>query len=256
MVDFIFKRKIFRIREMAFASVNCNAAIGRKKCDVVYLHSSDEEMLSADRHAFAEMQHTLVNDLNDSMEQIASDIKKNCKYEIRRAEKEGAKATVYTDNKTGIVDSFERTYNAMFVAKGMSMVFNRSLVEAGLSAGQLVITCCEIDDHPNDVVYHAYLADGTSTLLMYSVSPLWNDDRENANCIGRMNKYLHYKDMEYFKNAGYTTYEWGGIGSPDCSGGADRFKAEFGGKVKCFCNYFIPQTLLGRVYVYLVRRSA
>lgn len=203
------------------------------------------------------MQYTLVNDLNISMDEIAIGIKKNCKYEIRRAEKEEAKVTVFTDNKDGIVDSFEQTYNAMFVAKGMSLVFNRSLVESGLFAGQLMITCCEIAAYPNDVVYHAYLVDGKSSVLMYSASPLWdNDNKEKANCIGRMNKYLHYKDIEYFKNAGYLTYEWGGIGNPDNPGGIDRFKAEFGGKVKCFCNYLIPRTLLGKVYVYLVRRRS
>ena len=254
MVDFKFNRKIFKVREMAFTSANC---INKKKCDVIYLHSSDEKVETKDDSVYAQMQYTLVNDLNISMEEISAGIKKNCKYEIRRAEKEKAKVNVYTNNKTGVVELFEQTYNSMFVAKGMSLLFNRSLVEAGLSAGQLVITCCEIAAYPNDVVYHAYLVDGKSVVLMYSASPLWdNDNKEKAKCIGRMNKYLHFKDMEYFKDAGYSTYEWGGIGNPDNPGGIDRFKAEFGGKVKQFANYLIPCTLLGRIYVYLVRRNA
>lgn len=43
MVDFIFNRRIFKVREMAFTSVNC---IKKKKCDVIYLHSADEKVLT------------------------------------------------------------------------------------------------------------------------------------------------------------------------------------------------------------------
>lgn len=254
MVDFTFNRKIFKIREMAFTSIK---NINPKKCDVIYLHSSDSEDLSGNKRVLAQMQYTLVNDLDIQTDELTANIKKNCRYEIRRAEKEGAKVTVYDEYNTDIINSFEKTYNTMFVTKGLSLVFNRNLVTVGLHVGQLIITCCEIETYPNDVVYHAYLVDGKTVVLMYSASPLWdNNDKEKANCIGRMNKYLHYKDMEYFKNSGYSTYEWGGIGDPENPGGIDKFKAEFGGSVKKYCNYLIPKSLFGQLYVYLVKRRS
>lgn len=56
---------------MAFISTNCSD----KKYDVIYLHSSDEEVLTNNNSVLAQMQDTLVNDLNVSMEEIAIDIK-------------------------------------------------------------------------------------------------------------------------------------------------------------------------------------
>ena len=79
---------------------------------------------------------------------------------------------------------------------------------------------------------------------------------DKANEIGRMNKYLHWKDIQYFKNNGFSRYEWGGITDPDKPNGIDKFKMEFGGRVIQCNNYIIPISLFGRVYTYLVRRRS
>lgn len=256
MVDFTFKRSVFRIREMAF--VPCADAL-RKNCDVIYLHSSDNTLDEAPTISYSKLQYTLTNDLLLSEEEISERVKKNCKYEIRRATKEGAITCVYQNKqefeKDDIIDKFKEIYNKMFQMKGLRGTFNESLFLAGVETGQLIVTTNSLCNDPNCVVYHAYLVDGTSAVLMYSASPLWDDRyKEKANEIARLNKHLHWNDILWFKQNGYLRYEWGGISNPDEPNGIDRFKFEFGGKIECYVNYLIPCSLLGRIYVNLVKK--
>ena len=60
--------------------------------------------------------------------------------------------------------------------------------------------------------------------------------------------------MLWFKENGYSRYEWGGISNPNEPNGIDRFKSEFGGDVVCYANYIIPCSLRGKIYVSLVKR--
>lgn len=256
MVDFTFRRSFFRIREMAFVKY---ADIVKKSCDVLYLHSSDNDLSKAPRKSHSKLQYTLINDLLSTEEELLGKVKKNCKYEIRRAEKEGAITCIYRDKHeletNEVINKFKKVYNEMFKAKDLEYYFNEDLSLAGIEAKQLVVTTNALSNDPDCVVYHAYLVDGTSAVLMYSASPLWEDgDKERANAIGRLNKHLHWKDMLWFKENGYSRYEWGGISNPDEPNGIDRFKAEFGGEVVCYANYLVPCSLLGRIYVSLVKK--
>lgn len=256
MVDFIFKRNIFRIREMAFAK---STDIVKKNCDVIYLHSSDNDLNNTPAKSHSKLQYTLINNLLLTEEELLGKVKKNCKYEIRRAEKEGVITCVYLDkhkiDTSGVIGKFKKVYNEMFRAKNLEYYFNEDLFLAGIEAKQLIVTTNALNNNLDCVVYHAYLVDGDSAVLMYSASPLWEDgDKEKANAIGRLNKHLHWKDMLWFKENGYSRYEWGGISNPNEPNGIDRFKSEFGGDVVCYANYIIPCSLRGKIYVSLVKR--
>ncbi len=256
MVDFTFKRGVFHIREMAFTSC---ADIISQKCDVIYLHSNDDDLDKAPVKSYSKIQYSLLNDLLLSEEELLEKVKKNCKYEIRRAEKEGALTHIYQEiqefETNEVLSKFQKVYNEMFRAKDLNYSFNMALSLAAVSAKQLVVTTNILAADPNCVVYHAYLVDGTSAVLMYSASPLWEDgDKEKANAIGRLNKHLHWKDMLWFKGNGYSRYEWGGISNPNEPNGIDRFKSEFGGEVVCYVNYLIPCSIFGKIYVNLVKK--
>lgn len=103
-------------------------------------------------------------------------VKKNCKYEIRRAEKEGAITCIYRDKHAlkanEVINKFKKVYNEMFKAKDLEYYFNEDLFLAGIEAKQLVVTTNTLSNIPDCVVCHAYLVDGTSAVLMYSASPL------------------------------------------------------------------------------------
>lgn len=256
MLNFVFKRLIFRVQESAFLGLN---ELKIKRADVAYLHSNDTERKNIPKGGIIQQQYTLVTDLSHSEEELLSYIKKNCRYEIRRSEREGALATVKSgkDISDSAISRFENTYNKMFKNKGMSgYSFNRELVLAARNAGFLVISYCTNSKGENEV-FHAYLCDGRNCILMYSASPLWSDkEKDRAKQIGMMNKYLHWKDILYFKKEGYSVYEWGGITNPDKPNGIDKFKMEYGGKVVRYNNYVVPKTILGYVYSYLVRRKS
>ena len=200
MVDFVFKRSIFRIREMAFVKYT---DVVRKNCDVIYLHSRDNDLSIAPAKSHSKLQYTLINDLLLTEEELLGKVKKNCKYEIRRAEKEGAITRVYQCNHhytaNEVINKFKKVYNEMFKAKNLEYRFNEDLFLAGIESRQLIVTTNALSNDLECVVYHAYLVDGTSAVLMYSASPLWEDgDKEKANAIGRLNKHLHWKDMLWF----------------------------------------------------------
>ena len=257
MVDFIFRRKVFRIRECAFCGIE---EIGNSKADVVYLHSSDSGEMDVSKGTILQKQYTLLTDLKYSEEEILANIKKNCKYEIRRSEREEVQVHFYEKQQIcenmEIIKKFETTYNQMFDKKRLSGYrFNLELVEKAIEMNSILISSCTNASGDNEV-FHAYLRDNESCVLMYSASPLWgNEDKDKANEIGRMNKYLHWKDIQYFKNNGLSRYEWGGISDPKEPNGIDRFKMEFGGEVAQYNNYIIPVSIIGRVYTYLVRRK-
>lgn len=258
MLDFVFNRKFFRIRQMAFSRLD---EINKRRCDVICLHSNENaKKHSDDMLHYAKEQTTLVNDLTEDEDSLLSKIKKNCRYEIRRAEREGCYVDYYgvdqNSDYNSVLSGFRTTYNAMFSTKGISgYAFNESMIKAGLKAGNVIISVCTSQDSQQKV-YHAYLCDGNCTMLLYSASPLWNEgDKDLANLIGRMNKFLHWKDICWFRNQGYSKYEWGGIWSVDNPNGIDRFKMEFGGEPEIYVNYTIARSLKGIFYTWLLRRK-
>lgn len=231
------------------------------KCDVVNMHSLDREDKS-DGKALVKLQNTLENDLKLTEEELLDRIKKNCKYEIRRAAREGAYYKMVRSDELlqdkQLVDHFEITYNNMFSAKKVpGYTFNRSMINNGIKSGNIFISTCTPLDRLELVVYHAYLCDEERTMLLYSASPLWSkEDKNSANIIGRINKYAHWQDIKWFKDNEYKIYEWGGIHSTSNPNGIDKFKMEFGGELVSYFNYTIPRSILGKIYAFLVKKRS
>ena len=254
MISFLFKRNIFKINQMCFSTFMDSKGI---KCDVINMHSSDKEDCSSGG-AYSKLQNTLENNLNLTEEELLSKIKKNCRYDIRRCEREGVEHKVYYKDvltDSDIIKRFQLTYNKMFNDKNVpGYQFNINLIYSGVKSGNIVITACWPKEQTDLVVYHAYLCDEKRTMLLYSASPLWSDgDKQTANVIGRVNKYSHWNDMLWFKNHRYDCYEWGGIHSVENPNGIDKFKMEFGGELISYYNYTIPKSILGFAYVKLVK---
>lgn len=260
MLEFTYRRKIFRIKEMIFGALS---DIYGKGCDVVYMHSNDLSgnfLSDSTKNLIKQSQFTLVNDLAQDEEEIYSKISKNYRYEIRRAEKEGILYSIIDKSYTSLKDEiilFKQTYEKMFQTKGMNNRFNLKLVEEGLKKDNILITKAYSSTNERCFIYHAYLVDGQSAMLMYSTSTLADaDDKELINMVGWANKYLHWKDMCYFKALDYKRYEWGGIGNPENLSGIAKFKKMFGGEVVCYNNYLKAVSPLGLIYLAIVKRRS
>lgn len=73
----------------------------------------------------------------------------------------------------------------------------------------------------------------------------------DKNLIWYANKWLHYFDMEYFKNIWYIEYDWGGLylWKEDASRqNIDTFKLSFHPDLKDFYNYEKIPYILNSLY--------
>ena len=261
MVDFSFVRFGLKFRQIMFLPENGAVPAGNEDVCLFYRGNDDcqgkNAILYGNKGVYVTHQITLENDLTVGEEELFAGIKKNCKYEIRRAEREGVHTAFFTDlqeiEDRKILTSLQSTYNKMFSNKGRRNRFNRPYVEAALKAGSLLIGAAYLGEAEEPVVYHVTVLAGKYALLMYSTSILWNEGEVNGKLIGWANKRLHWDELSFCKNKGVAVYDWGGIQSAEMPNGIDRFKMEFSGAVKQYDNMIIARTLKGAAYVAALR---
>ena len=219
--------------------------------DVVTFHSYDNPPRSLLEHL--EKQNTLYTDLTRNEDELLSEIRKNYRYEIRRSIKDNeTEIEIYSPadlrKNDDIVREFREFHHEMYRAKGIDVTLTNLEVYPFIDADALWITRAVKDGET--LAVHTYLDLGDTARLYHSCS-LFRDRKEEAALIGRSNKRLHWEDMLYFKNKGFTTYDWGGISSFDNPNGIDTFKLSFSGDVErdrhTYYNGQIPVTLKGRI---------
>lgn len=250
IVKSTYNRGILKIQNVWFAESKEITSIvetaNESKCDVLNIHGV---RFDSNPSGWNE-QYTIISDLTASEEELLKKMRKNFRYEIRRADKEGVVIKRYIDsefaNEKDLLDTFENTYNQMYRDKDMSTVFNRTQVEGYLRDKCMVVTVGFYENIP--YVFHSYIYNSVSARFFYSTSP-FRSDKEDAALIGRINKAVHWHDMKMFKNMGITEYDWGGISDKDASNGIDQFKVGFGGKIEKYYNNSIGVSLIGNLAV-------
>lgn len=173
--------------------------------------------------------------MSKSTDEIFSGIKSNFRNEIRRAEKEGVTLAIEEN-----VASFVKYYNDFAIQKGLYAITTKNVVKYPSS----IITKA-IGPSAEVLTYHAYIIDEDDkrVYLLYSASNRL-DESVDTKLIGYANKFLHFKDIEMFKQKGMAIYDFNGIG-----GGGDfskpatgirLFKMSFGGTTVPTFNYYSP----------------
>ena len=157
----------------------------------------------------------------------------NTRYKIRRAEREGIIPRLISKPTPNDLDTFCTFYDT-FATQKQRGASNRPKVRALTERDALILSFADTHDGAT-VAAHAYVADSQilRTRLLYSASHFrGTDDSETRNCIGRANRFLHWHEIEQFKQLGYESYDLGGIpldeSDPEKNAIA-RFKSEFGG---------------------------
>lgn len=199
---------------------------------------------------------TIFTDLSASIDELLSKCTKTVKYEVNKCAKEDVEISFYdasylTEHKE-IVDEFEKSY--IEFAKGLNNkevedAYQRTKVDNYIECNCILISVAK---HNDVAVYHLYSCGGHECCLNYSVSN-FRDDNNLRNLAGRMNKLLHIKDMEWFKERGYTLYDWGNISSSTNPNGIDKFKMSFGGDVVTVYNSFVGNSVKGKLLVLLFK---
>jgi lipid II:glycine glycyltransferase (peptidoglycan interpeptide bridge formation enzyme) len=176
--------------------------------------------------------HTVELDITQKEEDIFASFSKQIRQQYRIAETEGT-----TVEKTADIDGFVDFFNEFAVKKNTHLVSVRRIVELGehinlffaKNNGVIVAASSFLTDRNTGMVRH------------YHASTKRLDENFDKNLIGRANKYLIAKAILYYKEQGYTTFDFGGY-SPNTTDpsliGINNFKMLFGGKVVPCTNYF------------------
>jgi hypothetical protein len=176
---------------------------------------------------------TLQTDLTESKEELFNKIEKNTRYEIRRAEKEGA-SIVFNFSKDLLLNSdtlaqFDEEYVKMYNKKGMNISSIKDRITELAKKENIIITEGKLNNIT--YAYHVYLLCDKTARLTFSVSNFRENIASNVdkNMIGRLNRWLHYEDMILLKENGFDVYDWGGYDIKENLAGINKFKKYFGG---------------------------
>lgn len=166
---------------------------------------------------------TLQSDLTLSEENILKKFSSTIRNEINRAEREGSIFNSF-ENK----ENFISIYNDFALQRGIANVTLKKL--EGYN-NHLILTSSSIDGVITAV--HSYLIDfeQKKVRLLHSGTQRFTKDLDR-NMIARSNKFLHFKDLQKFKEEGFLIYDWGGLAyNTEDKGlqGINKFKESFGG---------------------------
>lgn len=164
---------------------------------------------------------TLITDLSDDMLSIFNSFKKNIRYEIKKA----TDLDIRIDIKNDLSNEEFFLINSLYNSLSLPLLTEHRLGK--YPKDNFIVFSAY---HKNYLVcVHVYLMSSKRSRLLYSASR--KDKISDINIDSSfINRYLHYKDIEWFKKKGCSLYDWGGISSLDKPNGVDRFKLGFSGK--------------------------
>ncbi|MBE5755394.1 MAG: aminoacyltransferase [Clostridiales bacterium] len=185
----------------------------------------------------AEIFYSGIIDLENTLEDINQGFDKGCRYDVRRAERDGVKAEFLMDLSVKELNDFIKFYNEFAKQKGLQKA-NKKMLSLCNKEKQLLITRASFEN--KNLVYHAYLVDRTHARLHHSCS-LYRSKKNNVNgqMVGRANRWLHFEDMKYLKEKGFKIYDVGGIGKADEVKNISTFKEELGAEPKEYYDFKI-----------------
>ena len=194
--------------------------------------------------------YTLHINLNKDEDVLFSEMDKNTRYEIRRAnEKDNLSAAIYNFPSGDQIKEFCNYFNKFAITKKLGTC-NENKLKVLREIGALSLSFVK-DSKGEILCYHAYIVDRNRSRLLYSASHfrLYQDNSRRA-LYGRANRYLHWADMKYFKKKGLLIYDFGGLSmnkENKALSNIDDFKKSFGGNIVIEYNYYKPKTLLGKI---------
>ena len=188
---------------------------------------NDKQIVISKRDAF-----TLRNDLRLSEEELLKAFESNVRNEVRRAKRDGCECEVVSSLERpipmGLIREFDVVHIEMNKQKGLPYASLAKELMQYNEQGVLIVSMAYING--GVVAYHVYLCGDDIARLMYSVSSFRNiTDSKEKTAIGRANRLLHFEDMIYFKENGYSIYDWGGYSMDETLAGINAFKRGFGG---------------------------
>jgi len=188
--------------------------------------------------------YTVLIDLTRDSETLLAGMKRGARYEITRAQtRDDLVYGCWNGNDARVFDEFCEQAEEFLTQKRQPRL-DRNWLSLLAAAGLLELTHTS-DGTGAKLVWHAYHRSSQRATLLYSVSFFRNNPSlQFRNKVGRANRYHHWQDMLRFKNAGISTYDFGGWynGTKDVERlRINKFKEQFGGEI--VKNYICEQAL-------------
>lgn len=223
----VFHKKIsgVKIRETWFEyNHSLKNAVGVSS--FMYLKKMDRTPLGIRRESY-----TIENSLEPEVEDIFKGFSSTVRNEIRKVEHI---VDCYFHND---IEGFVKFYNDFAALKGIPGTTEQKILEIG---EHMIMSYARHGEHI--LAAHSYIVDYDLgiTRLFHSATCRLSNDIDTA-LIGKANKYLHFRDMSFFKEKGLRIYDFGGYSKDTTSKaheGINKFKLSFGGEVAACTNYY------------------
>lgn len=249
MINIIYKNYGLRINAVWFCK-NTSEFVNHNKADIIFFHGVEGAENNNLKNCIVNLQHTLLTDLQEPLEEIFKQINKNYRYEINRSKKENIECIIYgakdIKENPSILINFKKEYEDFTSSKGIANTYNESAMKKYIDNDNVILT--KAFKNEQDYAQHIYVCDDANARLLYSISN-FRIEGSDRNLVGRANKLLHWEDIEYLKNNEFKTLDWGGISSVTNPNGVDIFKKGFAGQEKDYYNIIIGNSYLGRLAI-------
>ena len=249
------KRFFLKVRDFWFCSER--KMENEDGADFVQYHDVNWNIHDTSSLVSSTNSQTLINDLLEDMDSIQKKIKKNGRYEIRRAKREGFNVVVIPSQivleQKNILKRIANRHSHMFAQKGLKRKDEYPIMYAAAEANMLTVSVCTTKTG-KECVYHVYITGTGRARLLHSIS-VYRDanNAEERNAIGRANRLSHFEDMIWFKEHGFSVYDWGGYSNGRLAG-IDDFKASFGGRIENRYSFILSRSLLGHLLGFVLKR--
>ena len=171
---------------------------------------------------YVEKYTTSVIDLAKDEKELLDAVHPTYRYDIRSAERHGVVQQLLEAPTSEDCKELLTEYAEFARIKKLSPLRAR-FIGALRESGCLRITKARADNQV--VATHVYICDSSFVSLLASFH---SPGADNAKLRSEANKFLHWKDMLYFKARGFKKYDFGGLNHEKLPG-ISKFKTSFGG---------------------------
>jgi hypothetical protein len=162
--------------------------------------------------------------LRNSLEALGGATDATCRRQIRRAEKIDGRFTIERNSPRAAQDFLTLLNDLANLKEGVSSISSRMLT---LLERNVDVFMLYLDGQPN--CGHILLRDAEAgrARLLHSANRRLQEP-EKARLCGDLNRFLHWHEVQVYRDEGLQLYDFGGI-SEDRTDGIARFKISFGG---------------------------
>lgn len=252
MISVKRKKYFLNFQDVYFAKDSEKVSI-EKGIDIAIFTQVSEKSVGAKEF------HTQIVDLSKSEDEMFKEIHENDRNKINKGIK-NKWFTVKINERPSFEDvkAFEEFFNIFAEKKGIKHC-SMGRINSLIRSKSLIIST--VQDYSGEILcYHVHVVDGERARLLYSTSKyIFDIDSKKRNYVGIANRYLHWCEIKYFKNRGFSIYDFGGISTKKDDThmmNINRFKQSFGGKEIIEYNKYKGISLLGRILVWILRKNA